>query len=134
MTSAICQIGWQSNPRNCPCGLTKFLNSTTSRALQIAGEEIVRLKQTISGLQEFATRQKEEAIAVKDKVVRLESEKADLRSQLERTLRKSKALEERMAAAQAAFDAKEANVLSALEQIEDLNSELTTGAAGGSGA
>ena len=39
-----------------------------------------------------------------------------------------------MAAAQAAFDAKEANVLSALEQIEDLNSELTTGAAGGSGA
>ncbi|MGA8948379.1 MAG: hypothetical protein WB497_20980 [Pseudolabrys sp.] len=34
-----------------------------------------------------------------------------------------------MAAAQAAFDAKEANVLSALEQIEDLNSELTTGAA-----
>ncbi|MGC1899020.1 MAG: hypothetical protein WA716_09965, partial [Pseudolabrys sp.] len=42
------------------------------------GEEIVRLKQTISGLQEFATRQKEEAIAVKDKVVRLESEKADL--------------------------------------------------------
>ncbi|MGA7208697.1 MAG: hypothetical protein WBX78_07380, partial [Pseudolabrys sp.] len=91
-------------------------------------------KQTISGQQEFATRQKEEAIAVKDKVVRLESEKADLRSQLERTLRKSKALEERMAAAQAAFDAKEANVLSALEQIEDLNSELTTGAAGGSGA
>jgi uncharacterized protein YlxW (UPF0749 family) len=64
----------------------------------------------------------------------LESEKADLRSQLERTLRKSKALEERMAAAQAAFDAKEANVLSALEQIEDLTSELTTGAAGGSGA
>ncbi|MGA9281356.1 MAG: hypothetical protein WBW00_08685 [Pseudolabrys sp.] len=129
MTSAICQIGWQSNPRNCPCGLTKFLSSTTS-----AGEEIVRLKQTIFGLQEFATRQKEEAIAIKDKVVRLESEKADLRSQLERTLRKSKALEERMAAAQAAFDAKEANVLSALEQIEDLNSELTTGAAGGSGA
>ena len=34
-----------------------------------------------------------------------------------------------MAAAQAAFDAKEANVLSALEQIEYLNSELTTGAA-----
>ncbi|MFZ1002116.1 MAG: hypothetical protein WAN68_08945 [Pseudolabrys sp.] len=64
----------------------------------------------------------------------MESEKADLRSQLERTLRKSKALEERMAAAQAALDAKEANVLSALEQIEDLNSELTTGAAGGSGA
>ena len=110
------------------------IQSRQEEALQIAGEEIVRLKQTISGLQEFATRQKEEAIAVKDKVVRLESEKADLRSQLERTLRKSKALEERMAAAQAAFDAKEANVLSALEQIEYLNSELTTGAAGGSGA
>ncbi|MGA7103647.1 MAG: hypothetical protein WB019_25880, partial [Pseudolabrys sp.] len=88
-------------------------------------------KQTIC---KNSLRQKEEAIAVKDKVVRLESEKADLRSQLERTLRKSKALEERMAAGQAAFDAKEANVLSALEQIEDLNSELTTGAAGGSGA
>ncbi|MFZ0259771.1 MAG: hypothetical protein WAL36_07345 [Pseudolabrys sp.] len=105
------------------------IQSRQEEALQIAGEEIVRLKQTISGLQEFATRQKEEAIAIKDKVVRLESEKAGLRSQLERTLRKSKALEERMAAAQAAFDAKEANVLSALEQIEDLNSELTTGAA-----
>ncbi|MGC1319411.1 MAG: hypothetical protein WA866_22610 [Pseudolabrys sp.] len=106
------------------------IQSRQEEALQIAGEEIVRLKQTISGLQEFATRQKEE----EDKVVRLESETADLRSQLERTLRKSKALEERMAAAQAAFDAKEANVLSALEQFEDLNSELTTGAAGGSGA
>lgn len=54
------------------------IQSRQEEALQIAGEEIVRLKQTISGLQEFATRQKEEAIAVKDKVVRLESEKADL--------------------------------------------------------
>jgi hypothetical protein len=50
------------------------IQSRQEEALQIAGEEIVRLKQTISGLQEFATRQKEE----EDKVVRLESEKADL--------------------------------------------------------
>ena len=52
------------------------IQSRQEEALQIAGEEIVRLKQTISGLQEFATRQKEEAIAIKDKVVRLESEKS----------------------------------------------------------
>ncbi|MGB9401274.1 MAG: hypothetical protein WCB69_19055, partial [Pseudolabrys sp.] len=48
------------------------IQSRQEEALQIAGEEIVRLKQTISGLQEFATRQKEE----EDKVVRLESEKS----------------------------------------------------------
>ena len=67
------------------------IQSRQEEALQIAGEEIVRLKQTISGLQEFATRQKEEAIAVKrQSCVRLESEKADLRSQLERTLRSQK--------------------------------------------
>lgn len=111
--------------------ILEFYNvqSRQTDALEIAGNEISRLKQVVLALQEIAERQKTDVAAAKDKIMCLENEKADLRSQLDQALQQSKTLEDRVVAMQAASDAHKTNVASALEQIEYLNSELATGAA-----
>jgi len=105
------------------------VQSRQADALELAREEIHRLKQTVSALQEITTQQKSDAVAARDKILLLENEKAALRSELGRVLHDSKALEDRVFAMQDAFKVSATNVTSALEQIEYLNSELATGAA-----
>jgi chromosome segregation ATPase len=96
---------------------------------QIAREEIASLRQTISALQGTIAQQRTDAGAAQNKITDLERERAVLRSRLDEALRESKALAERMLAIQTAFDARETNVASALEQVQYLNSELATAAA-----
>src|SRR5262249_46268156 len=96
---------------------------------QIAQEEIARLSQTILALQGTIAQQRSDARAAQNKITDLEGERAVLRSHLDEALRESKALAGRMLAIQIAFDARETNVTSALEQVEYLNSELATAAA-----
>jgi chromosome segregation ATPase len=105
------------------------VQSRQADALEMSSEEIHRLKQTVSALQEITTQQKSDAAAAQDKILLLENEKAALRSELDRVLQDSKTLEDRIFAMQAAFNTSATNVTSALEQIEYLNSELATGAA-----
>ena len=90
---------------------------------QIAHEEIGCLRQTIS------RQQRTDARAAQNKITDLEGERAVLRSRLDEALRESKTLTDRMLAIQTAFDARETNVASAVEQVQYLNSELTTAAA-----
>ena len=96
---------------------------------QIAHEEIGCLRQTISELQGTIAQQTTDARAAQSKIIDLEGERAVLRSRLDEALGKSKALAERMLAIQIAFDARETNVASALEQVHYLNSELATASA-----
>ena len=96
---------------------------------QIAHEEIGCLRQTISGLQGTIAQQRTDARAAQNKITDLEGERAVLRSRLDEALRESNALTDRMLAIQTAFDARETNVASAVEQVQYLNSELTTAAA-----
>jgi chromosome segregation ATPase len=101
------------------------MQSRQATELEVAHEEINRLKQTISELRAAASQQRIDAAAAQDAIASLENHKADLREQLARTRHEMKALEVRMAA----FDASKANTAAALKQISDLNSELTMAAA-----
>src|SRR5262245_2689806 len=105
------------------------VQSRQADALELAREEIHRLKQTVSALQEITTQQKSDAASARDKILLLENERAALQSELDRVLQKSKKLEDMIFAMQAAFNASATNVTSAHEQNEYLNSELATGVA-----
>jgi chromosome segregation ATPase len=96
---------------------------------QIAHQEMGRLRQTISALQGTIALLRTDAGAAQNKITDLEDERAVLRSRLDEALRESKALADRVLALQNAFDARETNVASALEQVQYLNSELATAAA-----
>jgi chromosome segregation ATPase len=96
---------------------------------EAAHNEIARLRQAISALQETITQQKADARTSQTKITHQESEIALLRSQLDEALRESKTLADRMLAMQTAFDASKSNVASALGQVQYLNSELATAAA-----
>jgi len=96
---------------------------------QIAHEEIGCLRQTISALQGTIAQQGTDARAAQSKISDLEGERAVLRSRLDEALGTSKVLADRMLAIQIAFDARETNVASALEQVHYLNSELATASA-----
>ncbi|HYC17296.1 MAG TPA: hypothetical protein VEC94_08820 [Pseudolabrys sp.] len=97
--------------------------------LQTACEEIDRLNQAIVTLQETTAQYKTGVAAAQNKIALIENEKADLRAQLDKALRESSQLADRLLAMQTAFDVRESNVASALEQVELLNSELTTASA-----
>jgi chromosome segregation ATPase len=96
---------------------------------QIAHEEIARLREVISALQGTIAQQKADTLTSQTKITDLESERALLRSQLNEAHRESKAFADQMRAMQTAFDTSKTNAASALEQIQYLNSELTTTAA-----
>src|SRR5215475_3922318 len=81
------------------------VQSRQADALELAREEIHRLKQTVSALQEITTQQKSDAASARDKILLLENERAALQSELDRVLQESKKLEDRIFAMQAAFNA-----------------------------
>jgi chromosome segregation ATPase len=97
--------------------------------LQSAYEEIDRLNQVISVLQRMMVQHKTDVAAAQDKIVLFENEKAALRAQLDEALRESRTLASRLLGMQAAFNVRETNVASALEQVEFLNSEIVTASA-----
>lgn len=92
--------------------------------LQDAHDEIDRLSQTVSALQEAVTQYQVGAAAAEDEIVLLESEKAALQAQLDGALEESKTLADRLLAAEAAAKRREDNVASSLKQIDFLNAEL----------
>ena len=90
--------------------------------LQDAHDEIDRLSQTVSALQEAVTQYQAGAAAAEDEIVLLESEKAALQAQLDGAFEESKTLADRVLAAEAA--AKRRDIASSLKQIDFLNAEL----------
>ena len=92
--------------------------------LQDAHDEIDRLSQTVSALQEAVTQYQAGAAAAEDEIVLLESEKAALQAQLDGAFEESKTLADRVLAAEAAAKRREDNVASSLKQIDFLNAEL----------
>jgi len=92
--------------------------------LQDAHDEIDRLSQTVSALQEAVTQYQAGAAAAEDEIVLLESEKAALQAQLDGAFEESKTLADRVLAAEAAAKRKEENIASSLKQIGFLNAEL----------
>ena len=92
--------------------------------LQDAHDEIDRLSQTVSALQEAVTQYQAGAAAAEDEIVLLESEKAALQAQLDGAFEESKTLADRVLAAEAAAKRKEENIASSLKQIDFLNAEL----------
>lgn len=92
--------------------------------LQDAHDEIDRLSQTVSALQEAVTQYQAGAAAAEDEIVLLESEKAALQAQLDGAFEESKTLADRVLAAEAAAKRREENIASSLKQIDFLNAEL----------
>jgi len=97
--------------------------------LQEAYDEIDRLGETVSALQEAVTQYKAGAAAAEDKIMLLERGKASLQAQLDGALEESKVLADRLLAAEAAFNRREESVASSIRQIGFLNAELTAAAA-----
>lgn len=97
--------------------------------LEDAYDEIDRLGETVSALQEAVTQYKTGAAATEEKITLLESDKAALQAQLDGALEESKALADRLLAAEAAAKRTEENVASCLKQIEFLNAELMAASA-----
>lgn len=93
--------------------------------LEAACREIGRLSQALSVLQQEAARYKVDIAAAHDKVAALENEKEDLRERLEKAEQDSTALTGRLLGMEAAFKVREKNVVSAMQQVELMNSELT---------
>lgn len=94
--------------------------------LEGAYDEIERLTATVSALQEAVTQYQVGAAAAEDKIILLESEKASLQAQLDGALGESKALADRVLAAEAAAKRSAENVASSIKQVEFLNAELMT--------
>lgn len=105
------------------------LQSRHANELETAHEEISRLQRIVSALHGNLKQQKIDAATAQDKITDLENDKAVLRAQLNQTLQDSKSLAGRLHAVQTAFDARETNAASALEQVDYLNSELASSAA-----
>jgi chromosome segregation ATPase len=97
--------------------------------LQIACDEIDRLNQIISALQEAATQHKTDIAAAQNRMILLQDEKAALRAQLDRALHSSSEMTQRLSAMEAAFKGRETNITSALKQVDFLNSELASASA-----
>lgn len=97
--------------------------------LQFARGEIDRLNGTISAHQEASAQHKTDTAAAQNKIVTLENEKAALRVQRDKALKDSKVLAGQLLVTEAALGVRKTNAVSALEQVEFLNSELATTAA-----
>ena len=96
------------------------LQSRHANELDTAHEEISRLQRIVSALHGNLKQQKIDAATAQDKITDLENDKAVLRAQLNQTLQDSKSLAGRLHAVQTAFDARETNAASALEQVDYL--------------
>lgn len=105
------------------------LQQRQANELEDAYDEIGQLRQTVSALQEAVTQYKVGAAAAEDKIVLLESENASLQAQLDGSLEESKALADRVLAAEQTARRREENVDTSTKQIEFLNAELMAASA-----
>ena len=105
------------------------LQQRQANELQVACEEIDRLSGTITTLLDKTVRQEADAEAAAKQIALLESEKAALHAQLEKTLRDSCEVSRRLLSAETAFNDRETTLASALEKIDVLNSELIAASA-----
>jgi chromosome segregation ATPase len=105
------------------------LQQRQANELQVACEEIDRLSDTISTLLDKTAQQEADAQAAAKQIALLESEKAILHAQLEKTLRDSCEVSRRLLSAETAFNDRETTLASALEKIDALNSELIAASA-----
>ena len=125
-------IAKQSAELNLRCTQVADLYNLQQRQadeLQVACEEIDRLSGTITTLVERATLQEAEAEAAARQIALLESEKTALRAQLDKTLRDSCEVSRRLLSVETAFNDRETTLASALEKIDQLNSELIAASA-----
>jgi chromosome segregation ATPase len=125
-------IAKQSAELNLRCTQVADLYNLQQRQadeLQIACEEIDRLSGTISTLVERTALQEAEAEAAARQIALLESEKSALRAQLDKTLRDSCEVSRRLLSVETAFNDRETTLASALEKIDQLNSELIAASA-----
>jgi chromosome segregation ATPase len=97
--------------------------------LQAARREIDRLNQAVLELEQTTTRYKTDIADAHDKIALLENEKADLREQVDKALHDSNVLTGRLLAMETAFKVREKNVMSALQQVNSMNSELMVASA-----
>jgi hypothetical protein len=93
-------------------------------ALQVAREEIERLKRTVSELRNAMAEQGTAAVANQEEIKRLKKDRASLSTQRALALLETETMADRMHAMQATLNAGGANAASALAQIGNLNSEL----------
>ncbi|HEY6023052.1 MAG TPA: hypothetical protein VIV34_02605, partial [Pseudolabrys sp.] len=105
------------------------LQQQQANELQTACEEIDRLSGTISQLLGTTEQHEGEVAAARQKLFRLENEKAALRAQLDRAFVESNAMSQRLLAVETAFNDRETSIASALEKIEALNAELVSASA-----
>jgi chromosome segregation ATPase len=105
------------------------LQQRQANELQVACEEIDRLSDTISTLLDKTAQQEADAQAAAKQIALLESEKAILHAQLEKTLRDSCEVSRRLLSVETAFNDRETTLASALEKIDALNSELIAASA-----
>lgn len=97
--------------------------------LHAARREIDRLNETVATLEQVTVNHKADIAAAHGKIALLKNEKSDLRAQLDKALRDSNALTGRLLAMEAAFKVGEKNAVSALQQVNAMNSELTLASA-----
>jgi len=97
--------------------------------LQAARREIDRLNQSVLELEQVGMRYKTDIAAAGGKIALLENEKTGLREQLDKAMQDSNVLTGRLLAMETAFKVREKNVVSALQQVEFMDSELTVASA-----
>lgn len=97
--------------------------------LQNACDEIDRLNRVIVTLHVATTQHKADVAAAQDKIVTSENEKEALRAERDAALQESKVLAGRLLGMEAAYNIRQTNVTSALEQVEFLNSEVVSASA-----
>jgi chromosome segregation ATPase len=125
-------IAKQSAELNLRCTQVADLYNLQQRQadeLQVACEEIDRLSGTISTLLERTALQEAEAEAAAKQIALLDREKTALRDQLDKTLRDSCEVSRRLLTVETAFNDRETTLASALEKIDQLNSELIAASA-----
>jgi chromosome segregation ATPase len=97
--------------------------------LQNAYDEIDRLNRVIVTLHVTTTQHKADVAAAQDKIVISENEKEALRAERDAAFQESKVLAGRLLGMEAAYNIRQTNVASALEQVEFLNSEVVSASA-----
>jgi len=100
------------------------IQARQTEALQMAREEIERLKRTVSELRSAMAQQDTAAVTNQEEIKRLKKDRASLSTQRALALLETETMTDRMHAMQATLNAGKANAASALAQIGNLNSEL----------
>ncbi|MGB6351326.1 MAG: hypothetical protein WBG10_14990 [Pseudolabrys sp.] len=97
--------------------------------LKNAYDEIDRLNRVVVTLHVTTTQHKADVVAAQDKIVISENEKLTLQAERDEALQESKGLAGRLLGLEAAYNIRQTNVASALEQVKFLNSEVVSASA-----